>query len=126
VEPAFKGAVFIGVTGTDTALAYKSSDASKIFLKGIQITDKYKDHTVGGIIALPADSFIIAIREGDDVASLNGMNAGRPIVATIQSEKSKGVSSTAIKKALKDHKSIDDLVSPGISKIIAEKKLYQE
>ena len=67
VKSAIEGMEFIGITGSDSALAYKDSKASRIFMRGIQITEKYRNHTVGCIMAFPAKSFIVGLREGDDI-----------------------------------------------------------
>jgi nicotinic acid mononucleotide adenylyltransferase len=125
VKPAFEGMEFIGITGSDTALAYKGSEASQIFMRGIQIPTKYKNHTVGGIMALPTTSFIVGEREGDDLSSLTGVNAGRPIVAIVKDDATQKISSTAVKEAIASGASIEGMVSPSVVKIIESKGLYR-
>jgi nicotinic acid mononucleotide adenylyltransferase len=74
---------------------------------------------------LPVDTFIVAQREGDDLTSLKGKVGDRPILAIIQSTAHKHASSTLVKKTLKEHKPIDQMVDAAVIKIIEEDRLYQ-
>jgi nicotinic acid mononucleotide adenylyltransferase len=124
VKPAFKGMEFIGIIGSDTALAlYEHSEALSTFMTGIKVTDQYKEHTLGGIMALPANLFIVALREGDDISKLNSKIGNRPVIALIESEKERALSSTKVKKLLKEGQDISHMVSRAVKKII-EKNLY--
>lgn len=126
--PKFKDLKFIGITGSDTALAYKgSSEAKKIFFTGILIPKKYENHTIGGVMALPAETFIIIKREGDDLSPLNGENAGRPIIDILESKKFKNVSSTLARNFVKQNNftELERMVSEGAIKVIKEKMLYK-
>ncbi len=126
VDVVIPGLEFIGIVGSDTALSYyKKPDATRALMTGLQITEKYYNHTVGGLMSLPAKSFIVAMRAGDDITPLNNSIIDRPIIAIIKSGKEQSLSSTAVKKSLKASESINDMVSPGVTKIIRENDLYQ-
>lgn len=135
VKPAFN-AEFIGIIGSDTAnkLAIPQKDQKeeearkrnvRVFMKGIQITSNHAEDTIGGVIALPVDSFIVAQREGDNLSDLNGSVDGRSILAVIQSKAHPHASSTLVKKTLKEGQPINHMVDPNVLKIIQDNKLYQ-
>jgi cytidyltransferase-like protein len=128
-------AEFIGIMGTDTAfkLAIPMEDQQQdrerikhlnIFMKGVQVPDKYAKHSIGGIMAIPVESFIVAIREEDDVSPLEEMIGDRPILATITTNHP-GISSTGVKQAIKQNESIHEMVDPEVLKVIQENRLYQ-
>lgn len=126
VDVSIPGLEFIGIIGSDTALAYhEKPETVRALMTGLQITDKHYNHTVGGLMALPAKSFIVAMRTSDDITPLDNRIIDRPIIAVITSEKEQGLSSTGIKKALKAGEFIDTMVSPGVAKIIRKNALYQ-
>ena len=136
VKPAFEGTEFIGIIGSDSAmgLAIPNQDPKKeqarqrqisYFMRGVQISKKHARGTIGGLIALPVDTFIVAQREGDDFSALKGKVGDRPILATIQSPAHNRASSTQVKKKLKTHKPIDQMVDPAVIKIIHKDRLYQ-
>jgi nicotinic acid mononucleotide adenylyltransferase len=125
IEVAIPGLEFIGIVGSDTALAISKPEAARPFLTGLQVPEKYHNSTLGGLMALPAKTFIVAMRTGDDISSLNNSIIDRPIIAVIQSEKEQSLSSTRVKKALKAGEAIGRMVSPGVAKIITENGLYQ-
>lgn len=126
VEVAIPGLEFIGIVGSDTALSYQEKpDTARVLMTGLQIHEKYLNSTLGGLMALPAKTFIVAMRTGDDITHLNNRIIDRPIIAIIKSEKEQSLSSTGVKKALKAGESIDYVVSPDVAKIIRENGLYQ-
>lgn len=126
VKPAFEGVEFIGIVGSDTALSLAPNEkALSTFMTGLQISEKYQTHTLGGLMALPAESFIVTLREGDDLSSLNGKIRDRKILAVIESEQEQTLSSTAVKKALKKGVSITPMVSEPVIEIIKKHGLYQ-
>jgi len=94
-------------------------------MTGIQIPEKYQAHTLGGLMALPTESFIVALREGDDLSPLKGKIRDREILAVIESEYERTLSSTTTKKALKEGKSITSMVSTSVLEIIEKHRLYQ-
>lgn len=119
LQHQLKGPEFIGIVGSDTALSLNENPkAASAFITGMPINEKYYNHTVGGLMALRADSFIVSVRAGDDITPLSNKIGGRPIIAIIKSEKEHGLSSTAVKKTLKEGQPIDQMVSPGVEKII--------
>ncbi|WVX66682.1 Nucleotidyl transferase family protein [Candidatus Bealeia paramacronuclearis] len=125
VKSAFPGTQFIGIVGSDTAYSLSPNpEALESFMTGIEIPEKYKEHTLGGLMAAPVDSFILALREGNDISDLKGKIGERPIIATIESSSQKDTSSTKIKKALQSGKSIENTVGPNVAKIIEKNKLY--
>lgn len=126
VKIALPGLKFIGVIGSDTALSFHNNPkADRVLLTGIQIPEIFYNHSVGGLMALPGESFIVAIRKDDNISHLENKINNRPIIEFIKSEKSEGLSSTGVKKALHEGKSIDSMVSNGVAKIIKEKGLYK-
>ena len=76
-------------------------------------------------MALPVDSFIVALREGDDLSVLKGNIREKEILATLESKKEKTLSSTAVKKALTKGNSIHSMVSEPVIKIIEKQGLYR-
>lgn len=101
------GTEYIGIIGSDTALE-TSKDLKKlsIFMRGIQIAEKYKEHTIGGIIAIPVQSFIITLRAGDSIDSLKGVFSDRPIIKTISTDYI-DLSSTKVRKIIKNGSDLD-------------------
>jgi nicotinic acid mononucleotide adenylyltransferase len=76
-------------------------------------------------MALPVESFIVALREGDDLTPLKEKVGKRAILAVIASENERTLSSTAVKKALKQRKSINSMVSHPVIEIIEKYGLYR-
>ncbi|WP_165780811.1 nicotinate-nicotinamide nucleotide adenylyltransferase [Holospora curviuscula] len=127
VKTTFIGTEYIGVIGSDTALE-TSKDLKKlsVFMRGIQIPEKYKEHTIGGIIAIPVQSFIVSLRAGDSIDSLKGVFSDRPIVKTISTDYI-DLSSTKVRKIIKNGSALDkSFVSQGVKEIIEKYNLYQE
>ena len=124
VKSKINGAEYIGVIGSDTAIeTVKDKKRLAVFMKGIQIPEKYKENTSGGVIALPVNSFIVSLRKGDSIEILNGNMDDRKIIKTIETEYPE-VSSTKIRSLLKAGQSIDDLVSKAVAKVITKYNLY--
>lgn len=127
VKTKLIGTEYIGVIGSDTALE-TSKDLKKlsVFMRGIQIPEKYKEHTIGGIIAIPVQSFIVSIRAGDSIDSLKGVFSDRPIVKTISTDYI-DLSSTKVRKIIKNGSDLDKgFVSQGVNEIIKKYNLYRE
>lgn len=125
VQSRIPGTEYIGVIGSDVALN-TSKDLKKLslFMKGIKIPEKYREHTIGGIIGIPVQSFIVSLRVGDSIEALNGQFGDRPI-QTIQTEHADN-SSTKVKVAVKNGVKLDGLVNPGVQEVISRYKLYQD
>lgn len=126
VKPAFVETKFIGLIGSDTALSLGANkEAASTFMAGIEIPTKYAAHTLGGCMALPVNSFIVAMRAHDDLTSLNGKVHNREIVAVIESENEQIVSSTRVKKELKQGHNISTMLSKPVIEIITKYGLYK-
>ena len=126
VKPAFDGTSFIGIMGSDNALALAVNEKERnAFMSGIQIPKRYENHTLGGIIALPVDSFIIVVRGTDDITPLQNRLGNRPFVTVkAPSEKARMLSSTAVRQTLKEGKEVSLMVNEHVLKIIKANKLY--
>lgn len=125
VRPAFEGMRFKGIIGSDTALALGPNEkAQRAFMTGLEISDEYQLHTLGGCMALPVESYVVSLRAGDDIAPLNGRVGAVPITAILEDNGHIDLSSTQVRKNIQDNKPIDGIVSPRVSQIIVEKNLY--
>ena len=79
-------------------------------MRGIQIPEKYKEHTIGGIIAIP----------------VKGVFSDRPIIQTISTDCT-DLSSTKVRKIIKNGSDLDkNFVSQGVNEIIKKYNLYRE
>lgn len=126
VKSKIAGVQYIGIIGSDTAFeAKQDSKKLSVFMKGIEVSEKYAHHTIGGIIAIPVQSFIVSLRAGDSLEAFNGKLGDRPIIHTVNT-KYPHVSSTKIRTIVKNHGSIDNLVSAGVNEVIAKHTLYQQ
>ena len=125
VVPIAEGMKFIGIIGSDTALMLATEKkSSQKFMAGNVISNCYQYHTWGGCIALPVDSFIVFLRQGDDLSSLGGKVAGRPIIKVCRDNPHDDLSSTSVKECLRAGKFINKTVSAATIKIIRENHLY--
>lgn len=126
VKSKFSGTEYLGIIGSDCAL--DTSDAKKlsVFMRGIKIPEKYKAHTIGAVIALPANGFVVGLRNEDSLDKLNGTFSERPIIATVVSEDFNNISSTKVRKAIKEGTSVNDLINPAVQEIISKHRLYVE
>ncbi|MBU4269746.1 hypothetical protein KJ644_02455 [Candidatus Dependentiae bacterium] len=116
---------YIGIIGSDLALSgQKNEKARDEFMSGAIVAQEYKKHTHGCIIALPVKSFVVTIRNGDNIENLNNKIGNRKIIAKIET-KFGDISSTKIRNFTKSKKSINSLVSNNTAKIIKEYKLYK-
>lgn len=137
VKPAFEGTEFVGIVGSDSAigLGIPLEDPEKekarekyltVFMRGIQVADKHARGTIGGLIGIPVNAFIVAERDGEDVSVLKDKIGDRPILAIIQNTNHAHVSSTKVKKRLRDSQSLDEMVDSKVNKIIHEDRLYHQ
>ncbi|MGL5784565.1 MAG: hypothetical protein ACRCYZ_03765 [Alphaproteobacteria bacterium] len=125
LAPKFEGIEFVGVIGSDVALWLASEKASsRAFMSGVTITPEHENHTWGGAIALPVNSFIVSMRAGDDLSALQGTLGGRKIAKTITLKKYGAISSALIKNLIKNEKFVDDWISDPVTKIIKKNELY--
>lgn len=127
VKSKFPDTEYIGIIGSDGALdTSKDSKKLSVFMQGIKIPEKYKTHTIGAVIALPASSFVVGLRAEDSLDELGGALGGRPIIDTIISQNLNNISSTKVRKAIQEGTSTDTLLRSAIQKIISEHHLYKE
>lgn len=126
VKSRIAGVEYIGIIGSDAALdIVGDQEKLLVFMRGIKLSEKHKENTIGGILALPIDRFIVNIRPGDSLQTLQGKIADRPIFATIMAN-SFDISSTKIRTLLKSKNSIDDFINKEVIDIIIRNKLYCE
>lgn len=126
VESAIEGAKYIAIIGSDTALAIADpKNKRKNSLQGIHIPKEYYNHTRGCSRALPVQSFIISVRSGDDISTLDNKIYDRPIIGTIDDANELGLSSTKVRHNIKNHVPIDSMVSKNVSTIIDLHNLYK-
>lgn len=119
-------ASFIGIIGSDTALYLSPNpDTSIYYMTGLEISPEYALHTWGSCMALPADSFIVFLRNNDDLSKLGGYIRERPICALISLEEGRYISSTSIKDSLKKGEGVHELVSRPILDWIQTYNMYQ-
>ncbi len=118
----------IGIIGSDVILERLmgpdkelSEKYQKVFMRGLPIPEKHYEDTVGGIMALKANSFIVALRGDIDLTHLNGKVNDRPIKAFIHSS---DISSTKIRNAIKEDKDFQQFISTEVGTIIKQEGLY--
>lgn len=126
VKTKLFGTEYIGIIGSDTALE-TSKDLKKlsVFMRGIQIPEKHKEHTIGGIIAIPVKSFIVSLRAGDSIDSLKGVFSDRPIINKVSTDYI-DLSSTGVREIINKNGALGEgFVSPGVKEIIEKQGLYR-
>lgn len=125
VSPAIPNTSFIGILGSDAALkTLQDKKKLSVFMRGIKIPEKYKTHSAGVVIALPVEGFIVQIREAEHANQLNGKIGKKPILATFNIN-NPGISSTAIREAIRNNEDVSDLVDKEVLNIIKHYHLYQ-
>ena len=126
VQLRIKGLRIVGMVGSDTALGIPHHPKKeKVFMKGMALPDNYTAHTVGVIIALPADSFVISRRKSQDLQVLGATLSGRPITDVFENTHPT-LSSTMIRERVEKGESISDYVNEEVQCLIKEKGLYQK
>lgn len=117
----------VGVIGsdvvTDTLMSTDPLTEKKrrIFMRGIPLEERHYTDTIGALMALRADSFLVALRGDVDLSHLNGYVHDRPICGFIPSTT---ISSTEAKKAIQSREPFHHYFSPSVYQIILEEKLY--
>lgn len=107
-----------GLMGPDKEFAEKYQ---KIFMRGIALSEKHYKDTIGALMALKANSFLVSLRGNIDLSFLNGQIYDRTIRGFIESGER---SSTQVRKTIAEGQSIENLVAPPVQAIIQEEKLY--
>lgn len=119
------GAKFIAIVGSDNALkSWQYSPPNFSFMKGQKIPMQYAAHTFGGLMALPIESFIVAIRENQNIDALGGKIDGRDIIGVLHNDSSQALSSSQIRNSIQTSATILQSVDQRVMQIIAEHQLY--
>lgn len=127
VESKFGNVTYVGIIGSDVALEMVQPENSyrlSYFLNGDAIPETLKEHTVGGFFVVPAQSFIIALRKGDQLDFLKNRLGDRPILSILYTP-FLDVSSTHVRDAIKRKESIHFLVNQSVQLLIERNNLYQ-
>lgn len=133
LSPYFGKFEVIGIVGSDFVLGHLSDPdkihkdkVSQVFMRGLKILEKHAENTTGAIMALPATSFIVSLRNEDDLTSLNGMFEDRAIRAFVRLEYPYShLSSTQVREANQLDRPISDMVDPKVLEIIQREGLYK-
>lgn len=126
VKTAINGTEYVGIIGSDVATStVKNKKKLSVFMRGIKVTEKHKEDTVGCIIAIPVEKFIVFLRNGENIDPLNGMIADRKITAIIISE-FQNVSSTKVRNKIKNNENASDMLSAEVIEIVKQEKLYKK
>ncbi|CDR34848.1 DUF6624 domain-containing protein [Criblamydia sequanensis] len=118
----------IGIIGsdviTDTLMGPDKELSEKyrsVFMRGIPLKEKHYQHTIGALMALKADSFLVALRGDVDLSYLENRIYDRPIRAFIPS---KTTSSTEVRKAIANRQPFEPFLSYQVQAIIKQEGLY--
>ncbi len=120
----------VGIVGSDNVNdQLNSPDKDKIsamFMRGTAIPAKHAGTTFGALMALPATSFIVNLRNEDDLTHLHGMFGDRPIRDLVKFEPPVShFSSTQVRAAVKQDQPIAEMVATPVQEVIQEHKLYK-
>lgn len=118
----------IGVIGSDVVTETLmgpdkelSEKCRSVFMRGLPLKEKHYKDTVGALMALKANSFLVALRGNVDLSHLEGKIYDRSIQAFIQSQ---GHSSTEVRNAIQNQKPFEQLLSFPVQAIIKQEGLY--
>jgi cytidyltransferase-like protein len=118
----------IGVIGSDVvteSLMGQNKEFSEkyrsVFMRGIPLKEKHHEDTVGALMALKANSFLVALRGNIDLSHLEGKIDDRPIRTFIPSKNS---SSTEVRNAIKNDLPFEQFLSFPVQAIIKQEGLY--
>jgi cytidyltransferase-like protein len=92
-----------------------------VFMRGIPLKEKHYEDTVGALMALKANSFLVALRGEIDLSHVDGKIYDRSICAFIPS---KDNSSTEVRNAIKNQKPFEQFLSFPVQAIIKQEGLY--
>lgn len=118
----------VGIIGSDVvteSLVSQDEEKNKkylsIFMRGIALKESHYEDTFGALMALRADSFLVAIRNGEDFSYLMGKIGDRPICGFIPSTDH---SSTQVRNAILNKQPFEHLVSSSVRQYIEQQGLY--
>lgn len=118
----------IGIIGSDVVtenLMGPDKELSEkyrsVFMRGLPLKEKHYYDTVGALMALKADSFLVALRGEVDLSYLKDRIYDRPIRAFI---KTKNNSSTEVRNAIQNKECFEKYLSFPVQAIIKQEGLY--
>ncbi len=139
----FQNVKFWGIMGSDRALQMcaKTDDKERqkylsLYMKGIDfenppeflkqkwnaVKDKFTNGEYGVVSVFKAEKMIVSKREEDDLTPLQGKVGDMPVAFVIENQDFIEASSTKVRNAVKEGKSIKDMVEPSIEEMV--KKEY--
>ena len=112
----------IGVIGSDMILEKfmdpkLGEEYHQLFMRGTPIPKSHNNDAIGALMALPTDSFIIALRNGEDPSYLSKQLNDRSIAAVIPSFE---MSSSQVREVIASKKPFDKMVSDPVAKKIKQ------
>lgn len=117
----------LGIMGVDVADSLcRDTKKNGIFMRGIPVPEKHRDTTIGAIMAIRADRFIVSTREKENLNHLDGAVVDRKIVAEIKLTQYSNLSSTQVKKRITEQSLHPDMLNPLVYAFITQEKLYVE
>jgi nicotinic acid mononucleotide adenylyltransferase len=126
--PFFKDIQFSVVQGSDVINQYiNNTKYDGLWMRGLPIKDFKPEHantSLGAIMAIPAKQVIAFNRAGEDLSYVGNRYKNRPLTI-INSTSNADLSSTKVREAVQQGKSLADVIPPEVLKIIQENKLYQ-
>jgi cytidyltransferase-like protein len=115
----------IGIIGSDVVNenlmgpdAVLSEKYNKVFMRGLPLPEKHLENTIGALMALKANSFIVAKRDSTELSeNIND----RPVVAFFQSQE---ISSTMVRNAIREKREFEQWLAFPIQALIKQERLY--
>lgn len=124
VESTFQDMIIVGLLGSDNAIDLaKDPKKSTPFMAGLAIPCKYQTHTIGGIMALPAQGFIIFCRRGDIQDTLPKTLGGRPVLQILTTDHPM-LSSTKVREMYHEGQSLEGIIDPRVLPLMIKSKVY--
>lgn len=118
----------IGIIGSDVVTeklmgpdATLRAKYQKVFMRGIPLEETHFNDTVGAIMALKANAFVVALRNGIDLSYLGNKLDDRQIIGFISST---GHSSTEVRNLIMNKQRFEHLVSFPVQAFIKQKAMY--
>lgn len=119
----------IGIIGSDVVTEILmgpdknlSDKYNSVFMRGLPLKEKHYDDTIGALMALKANSFLVALRGEIDLSHLDGKIHDRSICAFVHSKNS---SSTQVRNAIKNKEPFEQFLSQPVEAMIKQEGLYE-